>query len=429
MPSSPGSSSSPDAPPPPAQGNQAGGQKPDAPPTPGKKEADKEKPPEDYVRLGPAHVRLRQIVRAVVIVVTLLGAAVCIYLYAQHYRLYPETDNAYVQADVVRIAPRVSGPVTELPVRDNQWVKQGDLLIQIDPTDYQVQLEETRGQLAVAAAQIDQTAAAIEQAQAQVEVSDQRARDTEAQAKRAQLDFDRAFALMNTAQKAISKQDLDAARAGSDSATATFNAARANARSARAALLAANANHEAALAQHRQAAANVHNAELQLSYTRLLAPVDGWVTNLNLPPGNYLTAGQSPLAMVADHTWRVLAYYKETVTERMRPGQRVKVRLFPYPDRTFEGVVEGVGWGIYQPDGQANAGTLQLPEVAPTINWVRLPQRFPVRIDLPHEDAVHPFRIGQTAVVEIDTVGGGVRSPLQGPRQYLSDNHSAEITR
>ena len=374
-------------------------------------------------------MRLRRVVRAVIIVGTLVGAAVCVFLYAQHSQRYPETDNAYVQADVVRVAPRVGGPVVDLPARDNQWVKQGDLLIQIDPTDYQVQLEEAQGQLAVAAAQIDQTAAASEQAQAQVEASDQRARQTEAQALRAQRDFDRAFALMNTAQKAISKQDLDAARAASDAAKANFDAAQADARAARAARLQANANHEAALAQRRRAAAGVHNAELQLSYTRVLAPVDGWVTNLNLPPGNYLTAGQSPLAMVADRTWRVLAYYKETYTEQMRPGQRVRVRLFPYPDRVFDGVVEGVGWGIYQPDGQANAGTLQLPEVAPTINWVRLPQRFPVRIDLPHEDPQHPFRIGQTAVVQIDTVGARVASPLREPRQYLSDDHSGPTSK
>ena len=412
MPSSSGSSSSPDAPPPPVERGKTPGQDGGGP------------PPAPYVRLGPAQMRLRRVVRAVIIVGTLVGAAVCVFLYAQHYQRYPETDNAYVQADVVRVAPRVGGPVVDLPVHDNQWVQRGDLLIQIDPTDYQVQLEEAQGQLAATEAQIDQTAAASEQAQAQVEASDQRARQTEAQAVRAQRDFERAFALMNTAQKAISKQDLDAARAASDAAKANFDAAQADARAARAALLQANANHEAALAQRRRAAAGVRNAELQLSYTRVLAPVDGWVTNLDLPPGNYLTAGQSPLAMVADRTWRVLAYYKETYTEQMRPGQRVRVRLFPYPDQTFDGVVEGIGWGIYQPDGQANAGTLQLPEVAPTINWVRLPQRFPVRINLPREDPQHPFRIGQTAVVQIDTVGTKVASPLREPRQYLSEDRS-----
>ena len=295
-------------------------------------------------------------------------------------------------------------------MHDNQRVKQGDLLIQIDPVDYRVRLEQARGQLALAAAQIDQTRAAIEQARAAVEENDQRVRQADAQAVRARRDFDRAFALMNTAAKAISQQDLDAARAGQDAANANLDAAKAMAHAARAQEQVAEANHKAAFAQRDQAAAAVHTAELELSYTRVLAPVDGWVTNLNLPPGNYLAAGQSPLAMVADHTWRVVAYYKETFAERMRPGQQVSVRLFPYPDRVFKGVVEGIGWGIYQPDGQANAGTLQLPEVAPTINWVRLPQRFPVRIDLPQEDAQRPFRIGQTAVV------GNQHRGRDGPR-------------
>ena len=352
-------------------------------------------------------MRARQILHALILALTLVGAAVSIYLYALHYEHYPETDNAYVQADVVRLAPRVSGPVLKLPVHDDQRVSQGDLLIEIDPADYLVRLEQTRAQLAVAEAQVDQTQAAIEQARAGVEENDQRVRQADAQAKRAQRDFDRAFALMNTAAKAISQQDIDAARASSDSATANLDAAKALAHSARAAAQAADANHEAAQAQVHQAAAGVHDAELQLSYTRLLAPVDGWITNLDLPPGNFLTAGQSPLALVAAHTWRVMAYYKETVTAQMRPGQPVKVRLFPYGDQIFRGVVEGVGWGIYQPDGTSNPGTLQLPEVAPTINWVRLPQRFPVRIDLPAEDRAHPFRVGQTAVVEIDTVAGG----------------------
>ncbi len=403
MPSSPGSSSSSNPAPPPKER--------------GKDPARSE----DYVRLGPAQIAWRRTVRAFIIVVTLALAAVCIFLYAQPEKLYPHTDNAYVQADIVRIAPRVAGPVVELPVRDNQWVRRGDLLIQIDPEDYRVRLDQAKGQLALAEAQIDQAKASIEQAQAAVEENDQRVHQADAQAVRARRDFDRAFALMNTAAKAISQQDLDAARAGQNAANANLDAAKATAHAARAQEQAAEANHKAAFAQRDQATATVHTAELELSYTRILAPVDGWVTNLNLPPGNYLAAGQSPLAMVADHTFRVLAYYKETFTERMRPGQRVSVRLFPYPDRVFDGVVEGIGWGIFQPDGQANAGTLQLPEVSPTINWVRLPQRFPVRIDLPQEDPARPFRVGQTAVVQIDTVAGLVDTPLRGPRQTLAE--------
>jgi multidrug resistance efflux pump len=334
---------------------------------------------DNYVRLGPAEVRTRQIVRAAILVVSLVGMALAVFFYARNYARYPHTDNAYVQADVVRIASRVSGPVVQMPLHDNQRVKRGDLLIQIDPADFQVR--------------VDQAKAALEQAQSGVTESDQRVRVAEAPAERSLRDLDRADALMNSASKAISQQDLDAARANADQASANLNAAKALARSARASAQAAQAN--------------LHEAELQLSYTRILAPVDGWVTNLNLPPGNYLTAGQSPLTMVADYTWRVLAYYKETVTGQIRPGQHVKVRLFPFPDKVFEGVVQGIGWGIFQSDGTANAATLQLPNISPTVNWVRLAQRFPVRIDLPYEDATHPFRIGQTAVVEIDTVAPG----------------------
>jgi membrane fusion protein (multidrug efflux system) len=105
---------------------------------------------------------------------------------------------------------------------------------------------------------------------------------------------------MNSAAKAISQQDLDASQSTADSASANLNAAKAAATAARAAVQSAQANFEAAQAQERRAAASLHDARLQLSYTRILAPVDGWVTNLNLPPGNYLTDGQSPLTLVAD---------------------------------------------------------------------------------------------------------------------------------
>ncbi len=387
MPSSPGSSSLADPPPAPVPERHA-----DAPGA------------QTYARLGPEALRRRATIRAVILVASLAGAALALFFYARSYERYPHTDNAYVQADLVRIAPRVSGPVVKMPLHDNQHVNRGDLLIQIDPEDFQVQVDEQQAQLALSTAQVDQAKAAIAQAQSAVQESDERVSEALAPAERSQRDIDRAVALMNSAAKAISQQDLDASRATADSASANLNAAKAAARAARAAVQSAQANFEAAQAQERRAAASLRDAQLQLSYTRILAPVDGWVTNLNLPPGNYLTAGQSPLTLVADHTWRVLAYFKETSTGRMRPGQSARVRLFPFPGTAFDGVVEGIGWGIYQEDGSASETTDQLPNISPTVNWVRLPQRFPVRIELPHEDAAHPFRIGQTAVVEIDTV-------------------------
>jgi multidrug resistance efflux pump len=406
MPSSPGTfSSSEQKPPPPALAHEQE-HSADTPSAREKKEEQKLEvtTAQPYARLGPGALRMRSAIRSVILVVTLIGAALAVYFYAQSYELYPHTDNAYVQADLVRIAPRVSGPVVESPLHDNQHVKQGDLLLQIDPEDFRVQVDIQQAQLALSQAQLDQAKAAITQAQSTIDESDERIREAQAPAERSKRDLDRAVALMKSAAKAISQQDLDAARSTADSAAANLDAAKAAARVARAAAQSAQANLEAAQAQERRAAAGLEDARLQLSYTHIVAPVDGWVTNLNLPPGNYLTAGQSPLTLVADHTWRVLAYFKETSTGRVRPGQKATVRLFPFPGKVFDGVVEGTGWGIYQEDGSASATTNQLPNISPTVNWVRLPQRFPVRIDLPHEDAAHPFRIGQTAVVKIDTV-------------------------
>ncbi len=342
-----------------------------------------------------------------VALLTLGAAGVCVWLFARHYEAVPSTDNAYVQADLVRVAPRVGGPVETIAVRDNQAVRAGDLLFAIDPTDFQVRLEQARGQLAVDEAKVAQAQAAITQAEAQVAQAGDSIAQSQALTARAQQDFNRAGNLFRSEQRAISKQDVDAARAGIDSATANLNAARSAEAGSRANLEAARANLAAAAAQARVGAAAVRDAELQLSYTRVLAPVDGVVTNLNLPPGNFLPAGQSPLTLVAAGTWRALAYFKETQLARMRPGQAVEVRLFSYGEHRFRGVVQGVGWGIYQPDGSASANTAQLPNVSPTVNWVRLAQRFPVRIDLPETDPQRPFRIGQTAVVRVDTLSAG----------------------
>ena len=165
-------------------------------------------------------------VKAVVVLLALGAAGVCAFLYADHERVYPSTDNAYVQADLVRVAPRVSGPVKTLAVRDNQSVRAGDLLFAIDPEDFEVRLAQAKSQLAVDGSKIAQARAAIEQAQAQLTQAGDTIEQTRAVTARAQADFSRADNLIRSVSKAISKQDVDAARAGIDTATANLNAAR-----------------------------------------------------------------------------------------------------------------------------------------------------------------------------------------------------------
>ncbi len=128
------------------------------------------------------------------------------------------------------------------------------------------------------------------------------------------------------------------------------------------------------------------------------APFDGYVTNLNIAEGQYANAGQPVLVLVDNSTWYVLAYFREDLLDRIRPGMGADVSLLSYPGKRFQGEVQGTGWGLFQQNGATVAG---LPEVEETLNWVRLNQRFPVRIDLQRNDDDHPFRMGQTAVVTI----------------------------
>ena len=142
----------------------------------------------------------------------------------------------------------------------------------------------------------------------------------------------------------------------------------------------------------------VEDAQLNYDYCFVHAPFDGYVTNLNIAEGQYANVGQPVLTMVDDRNWYVLAYFREDLLDRIRPGMRASVSLLSYPQRQFSGEVEGIGWALYRQNGAAVGG---LPNVEETLNWVRLNQRFPVRIVLKLGDEKHPFRMGQTAVVTV----------------------------
>ena len=153
----------------------------------------------------------------------------------------------------------------------------------------------------------------------------------------------------------------------------------------------------------RAAVAQLENVELQLSYATARAPVNGLVTDLDLSPGSYASVGSPMLSLVNTDSWRVVAYFKETQLERIRPGQPASVYLPAYPDARFEGSVQGIGWGVEQQDGDGARGPSGVPSVTPTVDWVRMAQRFPVRITLAGDDPEHPLRKGMRATVRIDT--------------------------
>jgi multidrug resistance efflux pump len=328
--------------------------------------------------------------RIVIIAGTLVVAAVLAALVLRHDERYPTTDDAYVDADVVGIVVQVAGPITDLAIEDNQAVRAGDLLFEIDPRPFRIEVEQARAALDRTGQDVTALADAVRRAEAGV-------RYAQAGLQLAETQWKRVEPLSKIG--AIPFQDRDKAQAALDAARAGLDNANAQLAEARANLGAADADN----ADIRAAMAALEQAELQLSYATVAAPVNGFVTDLDLSPGSYASVGQPMLSLVNADSWRVVGYFKETQLERIRPGQTARVYLPAYPDARFEGSVQGVGWGVEQQGSDGARGPSGVPSVDPTVDWVRMAQRFPVRITLANNDPKHPLRKGMRATVRIDT--------------------------
>ena len=300
-------------------------------------------------------------------------------------RRFPRTDDAYVRANLVGIAPHVSGPIVELPVVDNQPVKAGDLLFVVDPRPYQVTLDRARAELAVVESQISAQQSAIAAAEAEV-------KRREAESWYAADYLRRVEPLLQ--KQYVTKDKVEDARSKQRAAAAAHEQARHELTRAKELL----AQFGELNARRQAAQAAVGDAELNVGYCWVRAPFDGYITNLNISVGQYARQGEQVLALVDGRSWYVLANFRETFLDAIRPGMEANVYLMSYPGHRFRGVVQGTGWAIHPPDG-ATVGVL--PEVQPTLNWVRLAQRFQVRIKLEDPDPEQPFRMGATAVVTI----------------------------
>jgi multidrug efflux system membrane fusion protein len=330
-----------------------------------------------------------------IVVVSIAVAVVLGALYYRHYGRYPSTDNAYVDADVVQIVAQVSGPLVNLAVLDNQAGQAGDLLFEIDPRPFEIAVKSAKAQLDKTGQNVSAQADAVASAEAQL----QRAK---AALRLAQVQFRRVAPLAD--QGAVPYQDRDKAQAQLDGAISGLRNAQAQLTKARHELGEMGASN----ADTRMALAQLENAQLELSYCRVTAPVNGYVTNLALSPGSYANAGSPILSLVDTDSWRVVAYLKETQLRHIQPGQPATVHLPAYPGVRFEGSVQGIGWGIQQEEG--TTGSEGLPSVSPTVDWVRMAQRFPVRITLVDRDPAHPLRKEMRASVRIDATGEGVGS-------------------
>lgn len=276
-------------------------------------------------------------------------------VFAIHSSFYVSTDDAYVETHTVGIAPKVSGQIIKVYVTDNQKVKEGDLIAEIDSKDYQTKLDEAVAKYDMALYKQNNAKSEFISATSSIEL--------------AKKDLERYKSLYEDG--AIPKQELDRAQINYDAAQAKLTQANQN--------LFSNNKNRVADAELKQLKALKDQAELNLSYTKIYAPQDGTVTNKNVEKGAYVQIGQPLLMLVPSHVW-VVANFKENQLEHIRPGQKVNIKIDTYPNKVFKGKVDS----IQQASGAKSS--LFPPENA-VGSFVKIVQRIPVKIVFEDETA------------------------------------------
>ncbi|OQX75452.1 MAG: efflux transporter periplasmic adaptor subunit [Epsilonproteobacteria bacterium 4484_65] len=274
----------------------------------------------------------------------ILGSAV--FFAYNKYKAYmnnPWTRDGQVRTQVIQVTPRVNGMVTKIHVIDNQKVKIGNILFEIDPSQYQVKLNQAEARL-------------------------QRTREA---AKGTKIEFERVKNIYSKDKGAVSQKDL----------------------------VRKETNYYKSLADIDASKEAVNTAKLNLSYTKVYAEVDGYVSNINFQIGSQATANKAILALVDENAYWVFGFFREDAIPEVKVGDTAMVTLLAYPDTPLSGKVESIAWGIAHSDG--NPGNNLLPSVKPVFQWIRLAQRIPVRIKLDKLPKNIKLRFGLTASVMV----------------------------
>ena len=299
----------------------------------------------------------------------LTGLIIAGVLYWLHARHYENTDDAYVDGHISQVSPQVAARVVGIAIEDNQAVRKGDTLVELDGRDYQIKLDTARAQRAQSAAALEQARAGLITQQATIAQSEAQVQVSEADLGQAQTDLAR---YRGISPQAITKQQLDTAGSTAKAASARADSARRAVDAARAQLVAQRAQVASAEANLQAADVQIANAELQLGYTRIVAPRDGRVTKRTVELGNYVNPGQSLLAVVGDDLW-VTANFKETQLALVRVGQPVRVIVDACPDVEIAAKVDSFQSGT-------GATFSSLPAENATGNFVKVVQRVPTKI-------------------------------------------------
>ena len=289
-------------------------------------------------------MKLLKLFIKIILNVAIFGSALYFgYIKFQDYFNNPWTRDGQVRAQVIQISPRVSGAVTSISVIDNQEVKKGDLLFSIDPSQYQIKIDQARADL----------------------------KREEANVRGTKIEYDRVKTIAAKNKGAVSQKDLNRNRV----------------------------NYEKSLAKIDSYKEKLKTALLNYSFTKVRASVDGFVSNINFQVGSQAVANRAILALVDKNSFWVFGFFRESMLKDIKIGDEAKVTLMAYPERPISGKVESIGWGIAHSDG--NPGNNLLPKIKPVFQWIRLAQRIPVRIELDTLPEGVELRFGLTASVMI----------------------------
>ena len=299
--------------------------------------------------------------------------------------LHPSTDDAYIGANILTVSPQVTAQVTDVLIAENQRVSAGDVMVQLDQSTLSAAVQ-------TAQAQLDQAVQAAGASGSNVQAAEGALASAEAQLTNAQASFERTDALFKDGD--VSQASLDNARATRDSAQAARDSAQADLNAARQSL-GETGDENAGV---RAARGALEQAQIALSHATISAPIDGWIANLNLRPGDVVLPGQDLFSVVEDGRWWVDANFKETDIHRIRPGHPVSIAVDMYPGTELTGTVQSLGAG-------SGATFSLLPPQNATGNWVKVTQRFPVRIiiDTKPDDPALQLRVGASTTARVNT--------------------------
>jgi len=349
---------------------------------------------------------LGQRVALAIVIATVIVVIIGVWMH--DYR--PWTDDATLRANFIGVAPHASGHIVELHVKDNQFVNEGDLLFVVDPRPYEDAVASAKANLNLTRKQVASLADALKVADSSIIRAEAQQLAADASVERAEAEFKDADDHVKRLEPLLAKEfatadQLETARTRRLVADTSVREAQRMLASATAAVDEAKAQRNKAdddigqegdVNAHIAAAeAQLHEAELNLEYCRVKAPFSGKVVNFDISLGEFARVGVDVFSLVDTHTWYVVANFRETQLKHIKEGSPAEIYL-QYKGKRFKGNVVGLAWAVVPEDGTSAGG---LPEVPRNLDWVRLAQRFPVRIQVENPDDT--FRVGASAVVTI----------------------------